>query len=147
MIDRTAIQALDRRPEDVDSHGLINQALRQAAGRGTPPAPPRAPADRDPDDIRASLTQILGDDPTESAVAFATTMLTTALRAEPMEEGSYAAIAAALSRNANPAPPVRDSAALALLTLDGPGDARLAGQILTAPRGTCLLYTSPSPRD
>lgn len=152
MTTRDALAPLDRRPEDVDSSffrlvprqpanlsAFFNQALRRAAGRGLvpPPAPVPAPtasrldeavARVEAGDIRAGIALALAaDEPDAEAVQLAYRTLLDQVQAD-----GYESIATILSLSPDPTAPLRDTAALLLLTLDGPGDARTAGLLMTA---------------
>ncbi|MEI8167153.1 MAG: hypothetical protein WCG26_12275, partial [Chloroflexales bacterium] len=114
---------------------------RRAAGRGlgTPTAPQQtasslaeASARIEAGDIRAGIALALAaDEPDEEAIHLAQRTLIGDLETTILK-GGYEAVAAILSLSPAPGPAVRDSAALALLGLDGPGDAHRAGLLMTA---------------
>ena len=135
-MDSSFFRLVPRQPANLSA--FFNQALRRAAGRGLlPPAPVPAPTASRLDeavarvnagDIRAGIALALAAaEPDAEAVQLAYRTLLDQVQAD-----GYESIATILSLSPDPRATLRDTAALLLLTLDGPGDARTAGLLMTA---------------
>jgi hypothetical protein len=142
---RLGVAPRDLRPEDMIGHHDMNAILRRAAGIQPDElmlayqayqANPRlwqALRMLDRGEHRASAALVLQrPDLDTSDKAYAWDVLYHGMETEPLDEASYAAIAALLSTSRDPEPAVRAAAALALLELDDADSAAIAGSLLVA---------------